>query len=128
MRFSPYFLYFLKVGHPWISWCPLLLTIIIISEFFEKSIPFSKFFLKIFFRRISSNYFSEKKRENFFSLSFYLKTSSGISSSSPKARASAIASPTSSMNSSFGPHWATPISPSGRITVVMPAKLSRPIL
>nr|DAH51699.1 MAG TPA: hypothetical protein [Bacteriophage sp.] len=39
-----YFLYFLKVGHPWISWCPFLLTIIIITDFLEKSIPFSKFF------------------------------------------------------------------------------------
>ena len=53
------FPYFLKVATSWNSRCPFLLTIIIITDFLEKSIPFSKFFLKIFFRRCSS-----KKKKN----------------------------------------------------------------
>ena len=39
----------------------LPLTIIIITDFLEKSIPFSKIFLKIFFRRCSSKFSFLKK-------------------------------------------------------------------
>ena len=107
----------------------LPLTIIIITDFLEKSIHFSKFFLKIFFRRNSSNYFFRKEKGEFLlPFFFYSKTSLGISSSAPKARASAIASPTLPLNLSFGLHWATPIFPSGRITVVIPVTRSRPTL
>ena len=50
------FPYFLKVTTSWNSRCPFLLTIIIITDFLEKSIPFSKIFLKRFFRRASSKF------------------------------------------------------------------------
>nr|DAG55906.1 MAG TPA: hypothetical protein [Caudoviricetes sp.] len=58
-----HFLYFLKGGHRLDFLVPFLLTIIIISDFLEKSIPFSKKFLKIFFRRSSSNYFLKNSAE-----------------------------------------------------------------
>ena len=67
------FPYFLKVANSWKSRCPFLLTIIIISDFLEKSILFSKIFLKIFFRRISSKFFVIKKgSREIYCLSFLL--------------------------------------------------------
>lgn len=61
MRFSPYFLYFLKGGHRLEFLASSPLDNYYYIRFLEKSIPFSKFFLRIFFRRYSSKfYFFEK--------------------------------------------------------------------
>ena len=51
------------------------------NRFFRKVNTFSKFFLKIFFRRISSNYFLEKKTVDFstaFLFYFFPKKQNGL--------------------------------------------------